>query len=66
MESMSTAFMPCMVFLRSFLITPCSWKAWRVVRRSDPVPYVRASLLSASHCLGEQTPPGRRVRIMKL
>ena len=36
MESMSAAFMPCIVVLRSFLITPCSWKAWRVVRRSVP------------------------------
>ena len=33
-------------------ITPCNWNAWRVVRRKEPVPYVRASCDSASHCAG--------------
>ncbi len=51
-ESMSTAFIACMVCLRSFLMTPCTWKAWRVVMRKVPVAWVRARLDNASHCFG--------------
>jgi hypothetical protein len=28
---------------RSCLSTPCSWYAWRVVRRSVPLPYYRTN-----------------------
>jgi hypothetical protein len=64
--SISAALIACIVALSSRLITPWNWKAWRVVmrrprwrRRGDGIqlqPLARALI----------TPPGVRVRIMKL
>ena len=48
------------------LITPWNWKAWRVVMRRPRSAYVVAMASSFSHCSGVITPPGVRVRIMKL
>ncbi len=64
--SISVALIAAIVALSSVLTTPCTWNACRVVSRSVPLPYRRAISSSASHCRGVQTPPGSRVRIMKL
>ncbi len=67
MESMSTAFMPCMVFLQIFLdhAVQLEGLARGETQRAGCHTCARARL-SASHCLGVAMPPGRRVRIMKL
>ena len=62
--SISAPLIACMVRLRLFLITPCSWNAWRVVSRSVPLPKSSAIRSIASHCAGVQTPPGTRTRTM--
>jgi hypothetical protein len=64
--SISAALIACSAGFRSRLITPCSWKAWREVSRSVPFACSVAIASNASHCFAPTTPPGRRVRIMKL
>ena len=63
--SSSAALIACIVRLRLLLITPWSWKAWRVVSRSVRLPKSSAMRSIASHCAGVQTPPGTRTRTMK-
>ena len=66
MVSISAALMACIVGFSWPLITPWNWNAWRVVMRRPRSAKVVAIASSSSHCAGVTTPPGVRVRIMKL